>query len=120
MKNSFLNESKNYILINESNNSLEKILNIMNESRIYTKDLKERILIEENIKKKNQIKRENQYLISPKKAKKFISKINNNDNNFSLNSKNSIEPINLNKVISTFTSTSKKKRIILLIIIKIK
>ena len=109
-ENSFLNEYKNDILINESNNSIEKILNIMNESRIYTKDLKERILIEENIKKKNQIKRENQYLISPKKSKKFISKINNNDNNFNLNSKHSIEPINLNKVISTLTSTSKNKK----------
>ena len=109
-ENSFLNEYKNDILINESNNSLEKILNILNESRIYTKDLKDRILIEENIKKKNQIKRENQYLISPKKVKKFISKINNNDTNFSLNSKNSIEPINLNKVISTLTSTSKNKK----------
>ncbi len=109
-ENSFLNESKNDIFINESNISIEKILNIMNESRIYTKDLKDRILIEENIKKKNQIKRENQYLISPKKAKKFISKINSNENNFSLNSKNSIEPINLNKVISTLTSTSKNKK----------
>ena len=94
---------------NDTNASIEKILNVMNGSKIYTNELKEGILIEEELKKKNQIERENQYLISPKKNKKFISKINNSH---SLNSKNilsNITPTNLNKVISNLNNNNNQK-----------
>ena len=118
-ENSFLNESKNNLnnynnnAINDTNVSIETILKIMNGSKIYTKELKEGILIEENIKNKKKIQKENKYLNSPKKTKKFISKIINSQNNLSLNSKilipnDSTPNNNLNKVMSTISSNKKE------------
>ena len=41
---------------NDTNASIEKILNVMNGSKIYTNELKEGILIEEELKKKIKLK----------------------------------------------------------------
>ena len=65
------------------------------------------------LKIKKKIQKENKYLNSPKKTKKFISKIINSQNNLSLNSKilipnDSTPNNNLNKVMSTISSNKKE------------
>ena len=115
-ENSFINENKNnYNIINETNLSIEKILNIMNTSKIYSDELKQGILIEENIKRKKQIEKENQYLNSPKKTKKYISKIINSQNHISLNTKDIITNISsptyshIHKLLSNLNSGNNDK-----------
>ena len=115
-ENSFINDNKNNCnVINETNLSIEKILNIMNTSKIYSDELKQGILIEENIKQKKQIDKENQYLNSPKKTKKYISKIIHSQNQISLNTKDIITNItsptynHIHKLLSNLNSGNNDK-----------
>ena len=115
-ENSFTNENKNNCnIVNETNLSIEKILNIMNTSKIYTDELKQGILIEEDIKKQKQIDKENQFLISPKKSKKYISKIINSQNHISLNPKDILTNIasptynHIHKLLSNLNSGNNDK-----------
>ena len=87
----------------------------MNTSKIYTDELKQGILIEEDIKKQKQIDKENQFLISPKKSKKYISKIINSQNHISLNPKDILTNISsptynhIHKLLSNLNSGNNDK-----------